>query len=281
VKAGSGALTHSVPDSKGIPEDVTKNTILVPFNDLDAIETALSENQDEVAAMITEPIMGNAGFIPPREGYLQDAKGMLEEHGSLMILDEVITGFRLGLGGAQEHFSVDADIITMGKIVGGGFPIGVIGARHEIMDRMTPGGDIYNAGTFNGNPVSIAAGLATLRTIKEENVLDTVARTGADIQRGITDIVEDLGLGFQVQGLGPMFQVYFNDEPVWNLADAKASRSDVFLNYCAELRAMGVFLPPSQFECCFVSLAHDRDTIDFTLEQFKDAMGKVTKESGP
>lgn len=281
VKAGSGALTHSVPDSKGIPEDVTRNTILVPFNDLDAIETALSENEGEVAAMITEPIIGNAGFIPPKDGYLQGAKGVLEEHGSLLILDEVITGFRLGLGGAQEHFGVNADIVTMGKIVGGGFPIGVLGARHEIMDRMTPGGDIYNAGTFNGNPVSIAAGLATLRTIKEENVLDTVARTGTEIQKGIADIVEDLGLGFQVQGLGPMFQVYFNQEPVWDLADAKMSRTDVFLNYCTELRAKGVFLPPSQFECCFVSLAHDRETIDFSLEQFNDAMGKVTRESGP
>ena len=276
VKAGSGALTHSVPDSAGIPEDVTRNTILVPFNDLDAIEDALRANDGEVAAMITEPIIGNAGFIPPKEGFLQGTKGLLEEHSSLLILDEVITGFRLGMGGAQEHFGVDADIVTMGKVVGGGFPIGVLGARHDIMDRMTPGGDIYNAGTFNGHPASIAAGMATLRTIEEENVLERIARTGEEVQRGLRDIVSDLGLGFQVQGLGPMFQLYFNQRPVWNLADAKASMADAFVGYCTDLRTKGVFLPPSQFECCFVSLAHDKETVEFSLEQFGKALGNLT-----
>jgi glutamate-1-semialdehyde 2,1-aminomutase len=278
VKAGSGALTHSVPNSAGIPEDVTRNTILVPFNDLPALETALEENHGQVAAMITEPIIGNAGCIPPKDGYLQGAKALLKDHGSLLILDEVITGFRLGLGGAQEHYGVDADIVTMGKVVGGGFPIGVLGARHEIMDRMTPGGDVYNAGTFNGHPASIAAGLATLKTIKEERVLPTIARTGQAIQDGISDIVEDLGLGFHVQGLGPMFQVYFNKSPVWDLADAMESMAGVFLQYCNQLREMGVFLPPSQFECCFVSLAHDEQTVEFSLEQFGEAMGHITRE---
>jgi glutamate-1-semialdehyde 2,1-aminomutase len=277
VKAGSGALTHSVPDSAGIPNDVIKNTILIPFNDIAALEDALKENEGDVAALITEPVIGNAGCILPKEGFLNDTKRLLHEHGSLLILDEVITGFRLGMGGAQEHFGVDADIVTMGKIVGGGFPIGVVGARHEIMDRMTPGGNVYNAGTFNGHPASITAGLATLRTIEAENVLERVAAIGRDVQKGLADIVEDHGLGFQVQGLGPMFQVYFNDRPVWDLSDAKASRAGAFAEYCADLRGMGVFLPPSQFECCFVSFAHDRDTIAFSIEQFNAAMGNVAR----
>jgi glutamate-1-semialdehyde 2,1-aminomutase len=146
------------------------------------------------------------------------------------------------------------------------------------MDRMTPGGDVYNAGTFNGHPASIAAGLATLRTIKEERVLPTIARTGQTIQNGLSDIVEDLGLGFQVQGLGPMFQVYFNKSPVWDLDGAQESMAGTFLQYCNQLRDMGVFLPPSQFECCFVSLAHDEQTVEFSLEQFREAMGHITRE---
>jgi glutamate-1-semialdehyde 2,1-aminomutase len=277
VKAGSGALTHSVPNSAGIPDDVTKNTLLIPFNDLEALDRVLDENKDEVAALITEPAIGNAGCILPKEDYLTEVKKRLSEHGSLMILDEVITGFRLGLGGAQEHFGVDADIVTMGKVVGGGFPIGVLGARAEIMDNLTPQGKVYNAGTFNGHPASIAAGLATLKTITAGGVLDRINDTGCTIQKGLSDIVEDLELGFQVQGLGPMFQVYFNNEPVWDLETAKTSKTDAFLKYCASLREKGVFLPPSQFECCFVSVAHEEE-IDFSLEQFRKALTEIKDE---
>jgi glutamate-1-semialdehyde 2,1-aminomutase len=184
----------------------------------------------------------------------------------------VITGFRLGLGGAQEYFKVDADIVTMGKIIGGGFPIGVIGARSEIMDNITPVGKVYNAGTFNGHPVSIAAGLAALRIIKNDNVIGKIHEAGAQLQKGLSDIVNDLGLGYHVQGIGPMFQVYFNQNPVWNLNDAKESDAQRFLDYCTDLRAKGVYLPPSQYECCFTSIAHDKDVITYTLEQFESAL---------
>jgi len=275
VKAGSGALTHSVPNSKGIPADVTKHTILIPYNDLGALESALKENDGQVAAMITEPVIGNAGCILPKDGYLTGAKKLLAEHGSLLILDEVITGFRLGMDGAQGYYGVDADIVTMGKIVGGGFPIGVFGARHEIMDNVTPSGAVYNAGTFNGHPASIAAGLATLKTLKEENILEKVAATGQALRKGLSDIVADLGLGYQVQGVGPMFQVFFNREPVWDLQGAKASDAERFLRYCAALREKGIFLPPSQFECCFVSAAHDDDAVSFTLEKFREGLNEV------
>jgi glutamate-1-semialdehyde 2,1-aminomutase len=275
VKTGSGGLTHSVPNSKGIPEDVTKNTILIPFNDLDALEHALQENRDEVAALITEPVIGNAGCILPKDDYLNKVKKLLVESGSLLILDEVITGFRLGLGGAQEYFGVDADIVTMGKVIGGGFPIGMLGARSEIMDQLTPMGAVYNAGTFNGHPVSIAAGLTALNTIKREDVLTKIANYGNKLQKGLLEINDDLNLGYQVQGIGPMFQIYFNHNPVWNMDDAKASDANRFLRYCSELRNGGVFLPPSQFECCFVSVAHDQNIIDFSLEQFENALKKV------
>jgi glutamate-1-semialdehyde 2,1-aminomutase len=218
VKAGSGALTHSIPNSKGIPESVTEHTILIPFNDLKALEGVLKENKDKVACMITEPAIGNAGCILPKDGYLKAAKELLAQNGSLLILDEVITGFRLGLGGAQEHYGVDADIVTMGKIIGGGFPIGVLGAKEEIMDNLTPVGPVYNAGTFNGHPASIAAGLATLRTIKEENVLPKLKEKGEELRSSLSQVISDVGLDYQVQGVGPMFQVFFNSEPVWDLS---------------------------------------------------------------
>ncbi len=272
VKAGSGALTHSVPNSKGIPKDVTKNTILIPYNDLDAIETALKENEGEIAAMITEPAIGNAGCILPKDNYLPDAKKILAEHDSLLILDEVITGFRLGQGGAQEYFGVDADIVTMGKIISGGFHMGMMGARHEIMDNITPSGQVYNAGTFNGHPVSIAAGIATLKTIKNTDALSKIADAGNKVQNGLKSILEDIGLNYQVQGIGPMFQVFFNDKPVTNLDEAKLSDDKKFLDYCAKLRELGVFLPPSQFECCFTSIAHDQQIIDTSLEAFETAL---------
>jgi glutamate-1-semialdehyde 2,1-aminomutase len=277
VKAGSGALTHSVPNSKGIPDDVTKNTILIPYNDIEALENALKENKDEVAGLITEPVIGNAGCILPKKGYLKEVKKLLVENGSLLILDEVITGFRLGMGGAQKYFGVDADIITMGKIVGGGFPIGVIGARNEIMDMFTPTGNVYNAGTFNGHPISITAGLTTLKTLKEKNILEKVAKTGNNLQKGLSEILEDMNLIYQVQGIGPMFQVYFNQNPVWDLDDATASDAKRFLNYCTKLREKGVYLPPSQFECCFVSSEHDQDVVTFSLEQFETALKETKK----
>jgi len=277
VKAGSGALTHSVPNSKGIPDDITKNTILIPFNDLDALERALKENKDQVAALITEPVIGNAGCILPKQGYLNEVKKMLAEHSSLLILDEVITGFRLGMGGAQEHFDVNADIVTMGKIAGGGFPIGVIGAREELMDMFTPMGPVYNAGTFNGHPASITAGLATLKTLKKENIPEKVAKIGNKLQKGLSDIIADANLAYQVQGIGPMFQVYFNPNPVLDLNGAKASDTERFLRYCKKLREKGVYIPPSQFECCFVSSAHDHEVVKFSLEQFETALKEIKK----
>lgn len=278
VKAGSGALTHCVPDSQGIPEGVTENTILIPFNDLDALEQALRENEGQVAGMITEPAIGNAGCILPKDNYLADAKKILAEHDSLLILDEVITGFRLAMGGAQEYYNVDADIVTMGKIVGGGFPIGILGARNEIMDFLTPLGPVYNAGTFNGHPISMTAGLKTLQKLENENILAKIAATGNTIQKGLKDIIADTGLGYQVQGVGPMFQIFFNQEPVWDMEGAKASDSARFLTYFNLLRERGVYIPPSQFETCFTSLAHDDEIVNYSLEKFDESLRKIKDE---
>lgn len=275
VKAGSGALTHSVPNSRGIPEDFTENTLLIPFNDLNALERTLSANEGEVAAMITEPVIGNAGCILPDDGYLRRAKKILSEHGVLLIMDEVITGFRLGLEGAQGYYGVDADIVTMGKIVGGGFPIGVLGADEEIMDMITPEGPVYNAGTFNGHPVSIAAGLATLKTVIGEDVVGRTSESGERMRKGLSEIIDDLGLDYRVQGIASMFQLYFREGPVRDSKAAKASDTDGFLEYCGKLREAGVFLPPSQFECCFISSAHGTEEIDLTLERAEGCLREV------
>jgi len=278
VKAGSGALTTCVPDSQGIPQAVKENTLLIPFNNLDALELVLKENKDEVAALITEPVIGNAGCILPKKGYLQELQKLLSEYNVLLILDEVITGFRLAMGGAQEYFGVDADIVTLGKVVGGGFPIGVLGAREEIMNYLTPEGPVYNSGTFNGHPISITAGLTTLQIIKQEGILNRISETGNVLKRGIADIIEDIHLGFQVQGIGPMFQLYFNRNPVWDLAGAKESDTKGFLRYCACLREKGVFFASSQFECGFVSSVHDRDILDFSLEKIEETLKELKVE---
>jgi len=278
VQAGSGGLTHCVPNSKGIPEGTTKNTVLIPYNDLDALEEALKANDGQIAAMITEPAIGNAGCILPDADYLPGVKKLLSEHGSLLILDEVITGFRLGLGGAQKHYGVDADLVTMGKIIGGGFPIGVFGGRHEIMDMVSPSGPVYNAGTFNGHPVAMAAGLATLKTLETTDALSQIWQTGETLRKGFKDLVTDNQLDYTVPGVGPMFQVFFTDKEVRNMADAKTADAALFDRFLAVLREDGVFLPPSQFECNFTSTAHTRDVVDTTLEKVDSALKKVHRE---
>ena len=275
VKAGSGGLTHSVPDSLGIPKDFTKNTILIPYNDLNALERAFDENKDQIAALITEPAIGNAGCILPKDNYLQKAKKIVSDHEALLILDEVITGFRLALGGAQEYYNVDADIVTMGKIVGGGFPIGVIGARNEIMEHITPLGKVYNSGTFNGHPISITAGIETIKIIKNENILPQIAEIGNNIQKGIKDIVQDLNLNYTVNGAGPMYQVFFTDQPVDDLAGAKKADAKKFLKYCEILREKGIYLPPSQYETNFVSIAHTNEILAETFEKIEDTLKEL------
>ena len=269
VKSGSGAM--GLPDSPGVPEETTKNTVLIPFNDTEAVEDLIREEGEEIATIIVEPVMGNVGCIPPREGYLEFLRQITSENGIILIFDEVITGFRLAEGGAQEYYGVTPDLVTFGKILGGGFPIGAISGKREYMEKLAPQGDVYQAGTFNGNPISITAGLTTLKLL-DKNFYTQLEKKGQYLRKGIGDILEEQDLNYKVAGLSSMFQIYFTGKDVHDYQDAKTADTQKFDKYFHKLLEKGVFIPPSQFECCFISLKHSEDDLEHTLEAVGEAL---------
>jgi glutamate-1-semialdehyde 2,1-aminomutase len=271
VKAGSGATTFGIPDSKGVPADTAKNTLQVPYNDLDALEKVLKSFSGQVAALIMEPVLGNIGPVLPGEGYLQAVRELTEKHDVLLIFDEVITGFRLSLGGAQKYYGVTPDLTTLGKIVGGGFPIGIFGGRRDLIEQVAPGGGIYQAGTFNGSPVSLAAGFATLDVMEKENTLERLNATGDEMRKALREMVEDLRLGYSVVGIASMFKVFFGTEP-HNYAEALKCDKAGYLGFFRRMLESGVFLTPSQYETDFISAAHSPEAIEATLEAFKSCL---------
>lgn len=266
VKAGSGATTFGIPDSKGTPANSVRNTLQVPFNDVEALTAMLERDSGKIAAVIMEPVMGNVGPVPPEGGYLKEVRKITEENDVLLIFDEVITGFRLALGGAQEFYGVDADLTVLGKIVGGGFPIGVLGGRREIMELLAPSGPVYQAGTFSGNPISITAGLKTIEIIEREG-LRRINRFG---ERMRADLSEILGSDAHVSGIGSMFKVFFNPGKVKNYADALSCDKNKYMRFFHKMLASGIFLPPSQFETNFISFAHTEGDIGRTIEAYKE-----------
>jgi len=274
VKAGSGATTFGAPDSHGIPEDTTKNTIVITFNDIKSFMDVIKQNQDEIAAVIIEPIIGNAGVILPIKDYLNSIRKITEEEGIVLIFDEIITGFRLGLGGAQEYYGITPDITTLGKIIGGGFPIAAYGGKKDIFELVSPLGKVYQASTFAGNPISTTAGLATLRTLSENNngIYKKLENNGNEIRNGLRDIIRDKRISAQVNGLTSMFQIFFTDEDVIDYKTAKSSDIVKFMSYQKHLMNNGVFIPPSQFETCFISTAHTDEDITKTLEVMNQAI---------
>ncbi len=274
VKAGSGATTFGAPDSHGIPEDTTKNTIVIPFNDIKSFTDAIEQNQDEIAAVIIEPVIGNVGVILPLEEYLHSIRKITEEEGIVLIFDEIITGFRLGLGGAQEYYGITPDITTLGKIIGGGFPIAAYGGKKEIFELVSPLGKVYQASTFGGNPISTTAGLATLKTLSEDGngIYEKLEDNGNKIRNGLNDIIGDKGVSAQVNGLSSMFQIFFTEGEVIDYKTAKSSDIIKFMSYQKHLMSNGVFIPPSQFETCFISTAHTDEDITKTLEAMKQAI---------
>ncbi len=269
VKAGSGATTHSAPNSLGVLEEVAANTLLAPFNDLEAARRTLEANRDEVAAVIVEPVMGNIGPVPPQEGYLQGLRDLATTHGAVLIFDEVITGFRLSMGGAQRLYGVRPDMTVLGKIAGGGMPIGVFGASEEMMSMISPLGKVYQAGTFSGNPISLAAGLATIDELAKEGH-EELNRKGALMRSKLESVLRDLKLPYVVQGTGSMFQMFFADRPVRNYSDALASDADNFMKMFLGLLDKGVYLPPSQFETCFLSTEHSEADIARTVDIYAE-----------
>jgi glutamate-1-semialdehyde 2,1-aminomutase len=275
VKSGSGAV--GLPDSPGVPKDTIKNTVIVPFNDEEAISQLIDRQGNQLAAIILEPVMGNVGCIPPQKGYLEFLRKITEENDIILIFDEVITGFRLAEGGAQEYFSVTPDLVTLGKILGGGFPIGAFAGKKQYMEMIAPSGDVYQAGTFNGNPISVTAGLKTLEQL-DNKFYNELNFKGKKMRNGIKDILEDASLGYQVSGLSSMFQLYFTDEDIWNYAQAKSADTEKFSHYFEILLKNGVFIPPSQYECCFISIQHSTENISKTLEIMEDGIKTLKRK---
>ncbi|MCY0883301.1 MAG: glutamate-1-semialdehyde 2,1-aminomutase [Acidianus infernus] len=255
VDAGSAASEFGVPNSEGIPEEVLKTVIVCEYNDLQCVEKKL-KNED-VAAVIVEPVMGNMGVIPPEKDFLKGLREITSTYNTLLIFDEVITGFRLSMGGAQEYFGVTADLTTLGKIIGGGFPIGAFGGKREIMDMLTPSGKVFNAGTFNANPISMSAGLATLEVMERENVIEKTTY----VAEKVTEELERIKYPHVINRVKNMFQIFFGVEKVSNATEARRAKKEVYLQFQINLMKNGVYFPPSQFESVFTSLAHYDDNI--------------------
>jgi glutamate-1-semialdehyde 2,1-aminomutase len=271
IKAGSGATTLGIPDSRGVPTDTAKNTLQVPYNDLEALEKVLKNFRGLIACLIMEPVLGNVGPVLPQEGYLEAVRDLTEEHDVLLIFDEVITGFRLSLGGAQEYYGVKPDLTTLGKIIGGGFPIGIFGGRSDLMEQVAPSGGIYQAGTFNGSPVSLASGMATLDVMEKENVLAKLNGIGDEMRKDLQEIVDDLKLGYSVVGIASMFKIFFGPEPQ-NYGQALKCDKAGYLAFFRRMLDSGIFLTPSQYETDFISAAHSKEVIETTLEAFRSCL---------
>lgn len=262
VQAGSGALTTGVPSSAGVPEAVARDTLVAPYNDLPALERLLSSRRGEVAAVVLEPVAGNMGVVPPEPGYLEGVRALTREHGALLVVDEVMTGFRLARAGAVERFGLEPDLVTWGKVIGGGFPVGAYGGPAALMDRVSPAGDVYQAGTLSGNPVAMAAGAATLEAIDAEvGFYDRLEEASAALERGLRAGADAAGIAVTVNRVGSMVTVFFTPGPVRDLDGAKRSDLGLFARWFHGLLERGVYWPPSQFEAAFVSAAHTREDI--------------------
>jgi glutamate-1-semialdehyde 2,1-aminomutase len=275
VAAGSGAATLGIPGSAGVPDSVVADTLLVPWNDVGAVEALVERWPDDIAAIIIEPVVGNMGCVPPRPGYLERLREITAKHEIVLIFDEVMTGFRVARGGAQERYGVTPDMTTLGKIVGGGMPIGAYGGKREIMQRVAPLGPVYQAGTLSGNPVAVAAGITTLTLLDRDPPWPQLERRSAMLCDGLAERAERHGLPWTGTRVGSMFTGFFQRGEVWNYDDAKRSDTGLFGAYFREMLARGVYLAPSQFEAAFLSAAHDDDVIAATLAAADEAMAAV------
>src|SRR5690606_15870012 len=265
VAAGSGAATLGIPGSAGVPAATVEGTLTVPFNNIAALERCLHDNRGQVAALILEPIAGNMGCVPPRPGYLQAVRDLCTREGVVLVFDEVMTGFRVALGGAQARYGVTPDLVCLGKIVGGGMPVGAYGGRREIMQQVAPLGPVYQAGTLSGNPVAVAAGLKTLQPLAPGDVYPALEESSAALAAGLSARAAKAGVPVVMNRVGAMFTGFFRAGEVHDYDDAKASDLGAFAEFHREMLTCGVYLAPSQFEASFVSVAHDPSAIDHTL----------------
>jgi glutamate-1-semialdehyde 2,1-aminomutase len=262
VRAGSGGATFGIPDSAGVPAALARLTVTVAFNDLDAVRTVFEARGHEIAAVIVEPVAGNMGVVPPGAGFLQGLREVTAAHGALLILDEVITGFRLAYGGAQEIYRVRPDLTCLGKIIGGGLPVGAYGGRRDLMEQVAPLGPVYQAGTLSGNPLAVSAGLATLHGLRQSGVYARLDSLGARLERGIRQAADKSGVPITVNRVGSMLTAFFTGAPVVDYASAKRADTKRYARYFHGMLERGVYLAPSQFEAAFVSLAHSETDLD-------------------
>lgn len=275
VKAGSGVATLGLPDSPGVPAALAENTITVPFNNAQALEQVFEEHKD-IAAVIIEPVVGNMGCVPPEEGYLEAVRKISKEHGALLIFDEVMTGFRIARGGAQEHYGITPDITTLGKIIGGGLPVGAYGGSREIMSQIAPVGPIYQAGTLSGNPLSMTAGLVTLRRLKERSVYEQLENAAHRLTEGLSAAAQEAGITTFTNRVGSMWTSFFTSEPVVDWDSANKCDRQLYGKFFHAMLSEGVYLAPSQFEAAFVSLAHTDEIIDLTVAAAQRALVAIS-----
>ncbi len=275
IKAGSGALTLGEPNSPGVPSQLAGLTLIAGFNDAESVAELFEAYKNEIAAVIVEPIAGNMGVIPPQPGFLQNLRSLCDQYGTILILDEVMTGFRVHPGGAQSLYDVQPDLTTMGKVIGGGLPVGAYGGRAEIMDQVAPAGPVYQAGTLSGNPLAAAAGLKTLELISRDGFFDELNRISEKLFEGIRAIMQKLGFGLTLNYVNSMGCLFFTENEVTGFADALKSDTALFAKFFGYLLDEGVYIAPSQFEAMFVSSAHSEQDIDTTLDKMEKALRKA------
>lgn len=275
VSAGSGAMTSGIPDSAGVPAGCTQDTMTAVYNDLDSVKTLMEQAKDQVAAVIVEPVAANMGVVPPEEGFLRGLRALCDENGALLIFDEVITGFRLAFGGAAEYFGVTPDMVTYGKIIGAGMPVGAYGGRKEIMEMVSPSGPVYQAGTLSGNPVAMAAGLTQLKYLyAHPEVYTGLEKKGNLLYEGMKDLAGKAGLTCHLNHISSLGSIFFTGEKVCDYTSAKTSDTKAFANYFLSMLKGGIHLAPSQFEAMFLSDAHSEDVIHETLKVFSEVLEK-------
>jgi len=275
VSAGSGVATFGIPGTPGIPEDIASLTLVLPYNNSEAVKDAFSRHGDDIACVIVEPIAGNMGVVPPEEGFLEFLREVTKKNGSLLIFDEVITGFRVAPGGAQEAFGIIPDITCLGKVLGGGMPVGAYGGPAEVMSRVAPEGEVYQAGTLSGNPVAMACGSKTLEILRKENPHPILEERTSRLTEGISEILREKGIPHRINRFGSMFTVFFTEREVRNYEDAKTCDTDLFARFFNSLLKKGILIPPSQFEAWFLSTAHREEDLSSALERVRDAVREI------